>query len=121
MCKIAVRSFLLFSARYHVLSIFPQDCRTHADFWFLVAKLQDEHNDGNVAGLDLTLGEPMDPVVEGINRIELYMLIGLVPAEGDVLVEALDVGGSTSGLFTFVGVEARHEEICEGHEGYDSR
>jgi len=31
-----------------------------------LAKLQDEHNDGNVAGLDLTLGEPMDPVVEGI-------------------------------------------------------
>jgi T-complex protein 1 subunit zeta len=31
-----------------------------------VATLQDEHRDGNVVGLDLTTGEPMDPTLEGV-------------------------------------------------------
>jgi T-complex protein 1 subunit zeta len=31
-----------------------------------VAALQDEHADGNVVGLDLATGEPMDPTLEGI-------------------------------------------------------
>lgn len=31
-----------------------------------LAALQDEHTDGNVVGLDLTTGEPMDPVQEGV-------------------------------------------------------
>lgn len=31
-----------------------------------MAALQDEHADGNVVGLDLTLGEPMDPEQEGV-------------------------------------------------------
>jgi T-complex protein 1 subunit zeta len=33
---------------------------------FTVAKLQDELVQGNVVGLDLTTGEPMDPVQEGV-------------------------------------------------------
>lgn len=28
--------------------------------------LQEEHSDGNIAGLDLSSGEPMDPVLEGV-------------------------------------------------------
>lgn len=32
----------------------------------IVATLQDEHADGHVAGLDLTLGEPMDPEQQGV-------------------------------------------------------
>jgi T-complex protein 1 subunit zeta len=31
-----------------------------------VAALQDEHTDGNIVGLNLTTGEPMDPVQEGV-------------------------------------------------------
>jgi T-complex protein 1 subunit zeta len=31
-----------------------------------VATLQDEHAEGHIAGLDLTLGEPMDPVQQGV-------------------------------------------------------
>lgn len=31
-----------------------------------MATLQDEHADGNVAGLDLTLGDAMDPVQTGV-------------------------------------------------------
>lgn len=31
-----------------------------------VATLQDEHAEGHIAGLDLTLGEPMDPVQMGV-------------------------------------------------------
>lgn len=31
-----------------------------------VAGLQDEHAEGNVVGLDLVTGEPMDPVLEGV-------------------------------------------------------
>lgn len=31
-----------------------------------MASLQDSLTDGHVAGLDLTLGEPMDPVQQGI-------------------------------------------------------
>jgi T-complex protein 1 subunit zeta len=32
----------------------------------IVAALQDEHADGNVVGLNLTTGEPMDPELEGV-------------------------------------------------------
>ena len=32
----------------------------------IVAKLQDEYLEGNVVGLDLTTGEPMDPAQEGV-------------------------------------------------------
>lgn len=28
--------------------------------------LQEEYSDGNIAGLDLSSGEPMDPVLEGV-------------------------------------------------------
>lgn len=31
-----------------------------------VAVLQDEHADGNVVGLDLVSGQPMDPILEGV-------------------------------------------------------
>lgn len=31
-----------------------------------IAGLQDEHSDGNIVGLDLNTGEPMDPVQEGV-------------------------------------------------------
>ena len=31
-----------------------------------MATLQDEHNQGNAAGLDLTLGDAMDPVQSGV-------------------------------------------------------
>ena len=31
-----------------------------------VAALQDEQAEGNVVGLDLTTGEPMDPIQEGV-------------------------------------------------------
>lgn len=31
-----------------------------------MAALQDEHADGNVVGLNLTTGEPMDPTQEGV-------------------------------------------------------
>lgn len=31
-----------------------------------MALLQDEHADGNIVGLDLTWGKPMDPVLEGV-------------------------------------------------------
>jgi len=31
-----------------------------------LAKLQDEYAEGNIVGLDLTTGEPMDPVQEGV-------------------------------------------------------
>jgi T-complex protein 1 subunit zeta len=31
-----------------------------------VAALQDEHTDGNIVGLDLILGGPMDPTLEGV-------------------------------------------------------
>lgn len=33
---------------------------------FLVASLQDEYTDGNIMGLDLKTGNPMDPVLEGV-------------------------------------------------------
>jgi len=32
----------------------------------IVAGLQDEQAEGNVVGLDLVTGEPMDPVLEGV-------------------------------------------------------
>lgn len=32
----------------------------------LVAGLQDEYNDGNICGIDLATGEPMDPELEGV-------------------------------------------------------
>lgn len=32
----------------------------------VVATLQDEHNEGNIVGLDLKTGDPMDPVLEGV-------------------------------------------------------
>jgi len=32
----------------------------------LVTSLQDEYRDGNIVGLDLSTGEPMDPTLEGI-------------------------------------------------------
>ena len=31
-----------------------------------MAKLQDEQSEGDVVGLDLKTGEPMDPVLEGV-------------------------------------------------------
>jgi T-complex protein 1 subunit zeta len=34
--------------------------------FFLVAGLQDEYADGNVVGLDLETGEPMDPELVGV-------------------------------------------------------
>lgn len=33
---------------------------------YVVAILQDEHADGNVVGLNLVTGEPMDPTQEGV-------------------------------------------------------
>lgn len=34
--------------------------------YFIVASLQDEQAEGNIVGLDLKTGEPMDPVLEGV-------------------------------------------------------
>lgn len=42
---------------------FPMECEAYQ---FLVSALQDEQVEGNVVGLDLRTGEPMDPVQEGI-------------------------------------------------------
>lgn len=54
MCRTAVSSIVL-------LVPLPK-----ADLKLLVATLQDEHAEGHIAGLDLTLGEPMDPVQTGV-------------------------------------------------------
>ncbi|KAH9825862.1 T-complex protein 1 subunit zeta [Teratosphaeria destructans] len=52
-----------------------QDCRKLTDHSLIhvydaddsaVATLQDEHREGHIAGLDLKLGEPMDPVQSGV-------------------------------------------------------
>jgi T-complex protein 1 subunit zeta len=52
MCKILV----CIDTRINTISL------TH----YLVAALQDEHAEGHAAGLDLALGEPMDPVQSGV-------------------------------------------------------
>lgn len=36
------------------------------DTLYLVAALQDEQSEGNVVGLNLMTGEPMDPIQEGV-------------------------------------------------------
>ncbi|MCJ1412415.1 T-complex protein 1 subunit zeta [Ptychographa xylographoides] len=52
-----------------------QDSREHSSFvddvskliwWTPVAALQDEQAEGNIVGLDLNTGEPMDPIQEGV-------------------------------------------------------
>lgn len=47
-------------------SCFAPYCFAHANLPFLVAALQDEQAEGNVVGLDLATGEPMDPTLEGV-------------------------------------------------------
>lgn len=39
-----------------------------ANFFFslAVAQMQDEYNDGNIVGLSLSTGNPMDPIQEGV-------------------------------------------------------
>ena len=44
------------------VQIFP----THILIMFTVAALQDEKAEGNIVGLNLTTGEPMDPTQEGV-------------------------------------------------------
>jgi chaperonin GroEL (HSP60 family) len=47
----------------HILSIAGMDLL----FFFLpVVELQDEYINGNIVGLNLATGEPMDPVQEGV-------------------------------------------------------
>ncbi|GJC77525.1 T-complex protein 1 subunit zeta [Colletotrichum liriopes] len=50
------------------LLIIPKTLAANAglDIQDALAALQDEHADGNVVGLDLATGEPMDPELEGI-------------------------------------------------------
>ncbi|KAK6074633.1 t-complex protein 1 subunit zeta [Seiridium cupressi] len=50
------------------LLIIPKTLAANAghDIQDALATLQDEHADGNVVGLDLTTGEPMDPSLEGV-------------------------------------------------------
>ncbi|RYC54967.1 hypothetical protein CHU98_g11238 [Xylaria longipes] len=50
------------------LLIIPKTLAANAghDIQDALASLQDEYNDGNVAGLDLVLGGPMDPTQEGV-------------------------------------------------------
>lgn len=50
------------------LLIIPKTLAANAghDIQDALAALQDEHADGNIVGLDLGTGEPMDPVLEGV-------------------------------------------------------
>ncbi|EXJ57986.1 T-complex protein 1 subunit zeta [Cladophialophora yegresii CBS 114405] len=50
------------------LLIIPKTLATNSghDIQDALAALQDEHAEGNVVGLDLVTGEPMDPVQEGV-------------------------------------------------------
>ncbi|KIN01016.1 hypothetical protein OIDMADRAFT_198108 [Oidiodendron maius Zn] len=50
------------------LLIIPKTLAANAghDIQDSLATLQDEHTDGNIVGLDLNTGEPMDPVLEGV-------------------------------------------------------
>ncbi|KAK4223122.1 TCP-1/cpn60 chaperonin family-domain-containing protein [Podospora fimiseda] len=50
------------------LLIIPKTLAANAglDIQDALAALQDEHREGNVVGLDLTTGEPMDPTLEGV-------------------------------------------------------
>ncbi|KAI1162062.1 T-complex protein 1 [Nemania serpens] len=50
------------------LLIIPKTLAANAglDIQDALAALQDEHADGNVVGLDLTTGKPMDPELEGV-------------------------------------------------------
>ena len=40
--------------------------QTVSAYYLTVAALQDEQSEGNVVGLDLKTGEPMDPIQEGV-------------------------------------------------------
>ena len=48
------------------LSLLPLCVGLHANVTFTVAGLRDEFDEGNVVGLDLATGEPMDPTLEGV-------------------------------------------------------
>lgn len=51
------------------MRIFHGSCTAPSVFFadpLVVAALQDAHAEGHTAGLDLTLGEPMDPVQMGV-------------------------------------------------------
>ncbi|EME77834.1 uncharacterized protein MYCFIDRAFT_57380 [Pseudocercospora fijiensis CIRAD86] len=56
------------SAFADALLVIPKTLAANSghDIQDCLATLQDEHADGHVAGLDLTLGEPMDPVQQGV-------------------------------------------------------
>ncbi|KXS97707.1 hypothetical protein AC578_8853 [Pseudocercospora eumusae] len=56
------------SAFADALLVIPKTLAANSghDIQDCIATLQDEHADGHVAGLDLTLGEPMDPVQQGV-------------------------------------------------------
>ncbi|CAI4214716.1 unnamed protein product [Parascedosporium putredinis] len=56
------------SAFADALLIIPKTLAANAghDIQDALASLQDEHADGNVVGLDLISGEPMDPELEGV-------------------------------------------------------
>jgi len=50
-----------------LVSVSAASCRdVHSHFAFVVAALQDEQAEGNVVGLNLTTGDPMDPIQEGV-------------------------------------------------------
>ena len=56
------------SAFSDALLIIPKTLAANSghDIQDCLATLQDEHADGHIAGLDLKLGEPMDPVQQGV-------------------------------------------------------
>ncbi|EGP83443.1 unnamed protein product [Zymoseptoria tritici ST99CH_1A5] len=56
------------SAFADALLIIPKTLAANSghDIQDCIATLQDEHAEGHIAGLDLTLGEPMDPVQQGV-------------------------------------------------------
>lgn len=52
------------TSKIHVSTLFP--CSEVLLTVSIVASLQDEQAEGNIVGLDLKTGEPMDPVLEGV-------------------------------------------------------
>lgn len=54
----------------------------------LVSALQDEQVEGNVVGLDLKTGEPMDPVQEGVYD-SYRVLRSLVASSAEIAIKLL--------------------------------
>jgi T-complex protein 1 subunit zeta len=68
--KRSIKGKVIFGVRAFAdaLLIIPKTLAANSghDIQDAVAALQDEHREGNIVGLDLVTGEPMDPVQEGV-------------------------------------------------------